>query len=360
MNYNGAMKNSDPIQIHHLLQTAVFAVDEHLCFLWVNEAAEALLSHSLKRLQNKPFDQVIVDGDLTTLQLCQCFAQKGRWQLTNASLITLQQHWMHCQISLSFQHLNGLPVVIIEVLAAQDQHSLHKDSPLQDQSKATLSIVRNLAHEIKNPLSGLRGAAQLLQRKLSSELQKYTEIIVSEADRLQSLVDRMLTPAKPEAKVQQNIHELTERTLQLLEVQHHQQLKIKRDYDPSLPDLFIAPEQIFQALLNLVKNACEAMDHKGQLTIRTRAIHQHSIESKQYKLMIKIDVEDTGPGIEPELIDLIFLPTISGKHSSGLGLGIAQMLVQQNQGIIEFETEQGCTCFSLFLPVLPAQTKLKS
>ena len=290
----------------------------------------------------------------------QCFLQKGQWQLEDATLVTVQEEWQGCHISLNYQQYEHQPVVLIEIMCAREQLGIRKEYQLLDQNKVSLSMVRNLAHEIKNPLSGLRGAAQLLSRKVSDDLSRFTDVIVGEADRLQNLVDRMLIPAKMEERQAINIHQLTERAMEFFELQSESRTKLTRDYDPSLPDINIAKEQVYQALLNLLNNAHEALDqqeHQGQITLRTRAVHQHSIGPKQYRLMLRIDVEDNGPGISDDLKDVIFFPTISGKQSSGLGLGIAQSLVRQNDGIIEFESATGKTCFSIFLPIIDAPTQ---
>ncbi len=354
MNYNGAMKSSDIFPIHQLLQTAVVVIDEALTVLWLNDAAEALLGHSLRRIKSQPLLSTLIAGDLHQELLQQCFTQKGQWQLEDATLITNHAEWPGCHVSLNYQQLDKRPIVILEIMCARDQLGVRKEYQLLDQNKVSLSMVRNLAHEIKNPLSGLRGAAQLLSRKVPDELNKFTQVIVAEADRLQNLVDRMLLPAKMEPPRSTNIHEITERAVEFIQLNAGAELSIKRDYDPSLPDLMIAPEQVYQALLNLLNNACEALENKGKIVVRSRAVHQHSIGPKQFRLMARIDVEDSGPGISDDLKDVIFFPTISGKQSSGLGLGIAQSLVRQNQGIIEFESVPGKTCFSIFLPITPS------
>lgn len=349
--YNGAMKDFSPQQVHQLMQTAIILVDQQFRISWMNDAAEALLGQSLRRLHHLNIGSVLIAGDITEQLLLQCFEQKGQWQLDDATLVTIHDEWQGCHVSLNYQHLEQTPVVLLEIMCARDQLGIKKEYQLLDQNKVSLSMVRNLAHEIKNPLSGLRGAAQLLSRKVPNQLTRFTDVIVAEADRLQKLVDRMLTPAKVEPRAITNIHELTERAIEFIDLQPNHQVAIVRDYDPSLPELNIAKEQVYQSLLNLINNAREALQQSGEIRLRTRAVHQHSIGPKQYRLMARIDIEDNGPGIADELKDVIFFPTISGKQSSGLGLGIAQSLVRQNDGIIEFESAPGKTCFSIFLPI---------
>ncbi|WP_210204871.1 nitrogen regulation protein NR(II) [Pleionea mediterranea] len=354
MNYNGAMKPFNSDHITQLLQTAIIVIDESLAVLWLNDAAEALLAQSMRRLEKQPLFSSLIAGDLNESLLQQCFLQKGQWQLEDATLVTVQEEWQGCHISLNYQQYEHQPVVLIEIMCAREQLGIRKEYQLLDQNKVSLSMVRNLAHEIKNPLSGLRGAAQLLSRKVPDDLSRFTDVIVGEADRLQNLVDRMLIPAKVEERQAINIHQLTERAMEFFELQSDSRTKLIRDYDPSLPDINIAKEQVYQALLNLLNNAHEALEQQGQIILRTRAVHQHSIGPKQYRLMLRIDVEDNGPGISDDLKDVIFFPTISGKQSSGLGLGIAQSLVRQNDGIIEFDSGSGKTCFSIFLPIIDA------
>ncbi len=351
MNYNGAMNNDLSLKINQLLQTAVIVVNQALEISWINDGAEALLSLSMRRVKSHKLSEVFIAGDLNDDLLKQCFDQRGHWQIEEATLITSSMEWPSCHISLTYQVLDKEPIIVIEIMTTRDHMGIRKEYQLLDQNKVSLSLVRNLAHEIKNPLSGLRGAAQLLSRKVPDDLTRFTEVIVSEADRLQNLVDRMLTPAKVEARQDTNIHQITERALEFIQLQSHPELSIHKDYDPSLPALHIAPEQVYQSLLNLLKNACEAINYSGEIILRTRAVHQHSIGPKQFRLMARIDVEDSGPGISDELKDVIFFPTISGKESSGLGLGIAQSLIRQNEGIIEFDSIPGKTCFSIYLPI---------
>ncbi|NVK87936.1 MAG: PAS domain-containing protein [Gammaproteobacteria bacterium] len=349
--YTAMMSDYSEPMINQLMQTAVILIDDGFRIQWVNDAAEALLGQSLRRLNEHNISDVLIAGDVTEALLAHCFEQKGQWQLEEATLVTAQDEWRDCSVSLNYQHLEQQPVILIEIMCARDQLGIKKEYQLLDQNKVSLSMVRNLAHEIKNPLSGLRGAAQLLSRKVPETLQRFTDVIVAEADRLQQLVDRMLTPAKVEPRQQMNVHELTERAINFIQLQPQSAITLIRDYDPSLPELFVAKEQVYQALLNLLNNACEALSQSGSIILRTRAVHQHSIGPKQYRLMARIDVEDNGPGISDELKDVIFFPTISGKQSSGLGLGIAQSLIRQNDGIIEFESAAGKTCFSIFLPI---------
>lgn len=221
------------------------------------------------------------------------------------------------------------------------------------QQNAARMLLRGLAHEIKNPLGGLRGAAQLLDQELpDDELREYTRIIIEESDRLQSLVDRMLAPNKPPHKSLINIHRVLERVRQLVQVEAPVGVKLNRDYDPSMPALYGDGDQLIQAILNIVRNAAQALGDKGKITIRTRIHRQVTIGLNRHPLVAKIDVVDDGPGIKAELLNQIFYPMVTGRaEGTGLGLSIAQSLISQHGGLVECESKPGETIFSIFLPL---------
>jgi two-component system nitrogen regulation sensor histidine kinase GlnL len=218
-------------------------------------------------------------------------------------------------------------------------------------------MVRQLAHEIKNPLGGLRGAAQLLERELlDPSLREYTRVIISEADRLTNLLDSMLGPGRPPAKQLINVHELLERVFHLLRSEAPERVIIDRDYDPSLPPLTVDPNHIIQAMLNLGRNAIQALSgeavHAPRLILRTRAMSNVSVGAHRYRLAASIQFEDNGPGVLSEIRDTIFYPLVSGRaDGTGLGLGIAQDLVSRHGGLIEFDSAPGRTIFLISLPM---------
>jgi two-component system nitrogen regulation sensor histidine kinase GlnL len=218
-------------------------------------------------------------------------------------------------------------------------------------------MVRQLAHEIKNPLGGLRGAAQLLERELlDPSLREYTRVIISEADRLANLLDSMLGPGRPPAKQLVNVHELLERVYHLLRSEAPDGVIVDRDYDPSLPALAVDPNHIIQAMLNLGRNGIQALSNSGvqspRLVLRTRAATNVSIGARRHRLVASIQFEDNGPGVLPEIRDTIFYPLVSGRSDgTGLGLGIAQDLVSRHGGLIEFDSAPGRTIFVIFLPM---------
>lgn len=250
--------------------------------------------------------------------------------------------------------------LLLEFSTRDRPHRISREDAQWQQQEVSHEMIRGLAHEIKNPLGGLRGAAQLLERELpSDDLRDYTGIIIREADRLQDLVDRLLGPSRPAPLRLINIHVVVEHVRALLEAQAPTHISIIRDYDPSLPELTADAEQLIQALLNIGVNALEAMDDEdeGHLTIRTRAMRQFTIGGARHRLVLRVDVCDSGPGIPPKMVEKVFYPMVSTRaQGSGLGLAIAQNLVRNHGGLIECESRPGDTVFSIFLPLERAQT----
>jgi two-component system nitrogen regulation sensor histidine kinase GlnL len=213
-------------------------------------------------------------------------------------------------------------------------------------------MIRQLAHEIKNPLGGLRGAAQLLERQLDSEeLREYTAVIISEADRLAGLVDTLLGPGGPPNKQAVNVHELIEYVMRLVEPEMGQHIRIKRDYDPGLPDIELDRDHMVQAFLNLLQNALTALEGQGRIVVRSRALMNFTIGETRYPVVASIEIEDDGPGIPPELQDSVFYPLVTSRpDGTGLGLPAAQELISRHGGLIEFESRPGRTVFQIRIP----------
>jgi two-component system, NtrC family, nitrogen regulation sensor histidine kinase GlnL len=233
------------------------------------------------------------------------------------------------------------------------------DRSVADQIEVNKELLRNLAHEIKNPLGGIRGAAQLLQMDMTDKsLIEYTQVIIHEADRLQSLVDRLLLPHRqPHIQGTVNIHEICERVRQLILVEFPQGLTVVRDYDASIPEFQGDREQLIQALLNIAHNAAQALeeqiaDGSARLTFRTRIDRQVLLGKARHKLALQLHVIDNGPGVPDEIKDRIFYPLVTGRAGgSGLGLSLAQNFVQQHSGIIECDSEPGRTDFKIVMPL---------
>jgi len=247
--------------------------------------------------------------------------------------------------------------LLLEIEDITQHRRLTRENALLAQLGGSRLMVRQLAHEIKNPLGGLRGAAQLLERELlDPALREYTRVIISEADRLTSLLDSMLGPGRPPAKQLINVHELLERVYHLLRSEAPEGVVIDRDYDPSLPPLTVDPNHIIQAMLNLGRNAIQALSgsrvEAPRLTLRTRAASNVSVGAQRYRLVASIQFEDNGPGVPSEIRETIFYPLVSGRvDGTGLGLGIAQDLVSRHGGLIEFDSAPGRTIFVISLPM---------
>ncbi len=250
--------------------------------------------------------------------------------------------------------------LLVEMIEASAQSRQEREERNADQLRSSKDLIRNLAHEIKNPLGGLRGAAQLLALELGpdSELLEYTQVIVGEADRLQSLVDRLLAPHRHAPQVGDvNIHEVCERVIALLKIEHPRGLALLRDYDISLPDFRGDREQLLQALLNLAQNAAQALGERietgdAQILLRTRVARQVTIGKQRWRLALELHVEDNGPGMPDEIRDRLFFPLVSGREGgTGLGLHLAQTIVQAHQGLVDYESQPGRTSFRITIPL---------
>lgn len=242
--------------------------------------------------------------------------------------------------------------VLLELHDQARERKIVRESQLLAGQKVSRKIVRQLAHEVKNPLGGMRGAAQLLEKKLpGGDLKRYTEIIIAEADRLAALVDRVLVAGGMRRQETINLHQLTEHVAKLAAAEAPDEIEIVRDYDPSLPPVHVDRDQLVQALLNVMRNAMQALGKKGRVIIRTRSQANFVIGGKQHRLVNSIEIEDNGPGIPEELQETIFLPLVTSKsEGSGIGLTIAQDLVSGNGGLLEFDSRPGSTVFRIWLP----------
>lgn len=245
--------------------------------------------------------------------------------------------------------------LLLELSRRDRRHRIQRDEAHWHQQEINHEMIRGLAHEIKNPLGGLRGAAQLLERELpSDDLREFTGVIIREADRLQQLVDRLLGPSHPVPLRETNIHVILEHVRALLEAQAGSNVQFIRDYDPSLPEVPADAEQLIQAVLNLGVNALEALGDQAGATIilRTRAVRQFTIGTVRHKLVLRVDIRDNGPGVRPGMLERIFFPMVTTRaDGSGLGLAIAQNLMRNHGGLIECESQSGDTVFSLYLPL---------
>ncbi|MDD3761788.1 MAG: nitrogen regulation protein NR(II) [Nevskiales bacterium] len=245
------------------------------------------------------------------------------------------------------------PGLLMEILPLQRHLRISRDEQLQAHFDASRELIRGLAHEIKNPLGGIRGAAQLLEREYPDESHReYTRVIIREADRLQNLVNRLLGPNRAPQKSLLNVHEVLEHVRRLVQAEAPEGISVLRDYDPSIPELTADREQLIQAVLNLLRNALQAVGEQGTILLRTRTRRQFTIGAKRHKLVVQIDIEDSGAGIEPAMLEKIFFPMVTTRaQGSGLGLPIAQYLIHSHGGLIECRSRPGCTIFTILLPL---------
>lgn len=341
-------------QILENLTTAVLLLDQQLCIQYMNPAAEMLLEASSRRLLKRHFEEWLspCKEDLEVLR--ESFRTGHPYSKREARLIT--QAGQELIVDYSVNPLSGKGL-LLEIQARDRLMRIEREEELLTRHATARSLVRGLAHEIKNPLGGIRGAAQLLERELDNEeLHDYTRVIIEEADRLRNLVDRLLGPHKLPRIEEVNIHALLERVCQLISAESGSRLQVLRDYDPSIPEFSGDKEQLIQAILNILRNAMEALQESAtpepQILIRTRALRQITLGSERHRLVCSVEIIDNGPGIPAELLNSIFYPMVTGRaDGSGLGLSIAQSIINQHRGLIECSSEPGYTRFQLLIPL---------
>ena len=343
--------------IEDTLSTSFIVLNKELIVLKMNAAAENLFGQSRERVISKHFD-VILEQELNKedLQFAIDFV------VDNAKPHVIRGCDLHnkqdrittvdCIATPIFNEGNYV-AILLEIYRTDHQLRLAREEQLLSQQQAAQKLVRSMAHEIKNPLGGVRGAAQLLESEISDEsLKGYTTIIISEADRLQNLVDRMLGSREPNKNQLVNIHEVLERVRRLIKIDIPDGVSFTFDYDPSIPSFNADLDNLIQIVLNIVVNALKAVGESGNVEFKTRVKRNHIINHKQYKLSLCLEVKDDGVGVPEDIRDKLFFPMISGSsYGSGLGLSIAQTLAQRQHGIIEFESQPGDTCFTLSLPI---------
>ena len=336
------------------LNEAILLFNNELILSYINSAGEVLFADSKKHLLGLPANELFKSSDTALLNDLQKSLEK------HEPLVDRELNLCHLNSSLTVNFSatpildNGiLKEILVELQQVDRQLRISKEEQFLTQQNISKMLVKGLAHEIKNPLGGIRGAAQLLELELlDPELKEYTQIIVQESDRLKSLMDKMLGPSKPSRKGTLNIHEVLERVRQLTNIEISSGVTINTDYDPSIPELKADKNQLIQAVLNIVQNAVQAMQQSGTITLKTRVLRRMTIGRKFHKLTAKIEIIDNGPGICTSLMNQIFYPMITGRaEGTGLGLSIAQSLINQHNGLIECKSKPGNTIFSIYLPL---------
>ncbi len=337
------------------LATAVLLLDDHLIVASVNPAAESLLAQGRKQLVGSPVARLFTGNDRFLARLGGAVSSESGFT-ENELALELAGRTVPLSCAVSPVRENGF-ALLVELRELDQPLRIIREAKQLGLEQAHRELLRNLAHEIKNPLGGIRGAAQLLERELPApELREFTQVIVKEADRLQALMNRLLTPHRLPRIEMVNIHEVMERVRMLLAAEHPDGLEIRREYDVSLPEFPADRESLIQAILNVARNAAQALDGQGEIRFRTRVVRQPTVARQRYRLAIGIDIEDNGPGVPADIADKIFLPLVSGREGgTGLGLSLSQSYVRQHNGLIEFESAQGLTRFTVLLPVRTAE-----
>lgn len=342
-----------------LLASAVLLLDDALAIRYINAAGENLLAASGRAVVGKTLGAVCTCS--ATLQAALDNGLNNNWGYTGQNIDLKRSDGellnINCTVTPLRPDIAPGVRLLLELQPIQHHLTATREERLIEQQQVSRELIRNLAHEIKNPLGGIRGAAQLLEHELAHlvnapSLKEYTQVIIKEADRLQDLMQRLLTPHRAMLPTTVNIHEILERVRSLLTAEFPGSLSVRRDYDTSLPELVGDREQLIQAVLNIARNAAQAMGGEGEIVLRTRSLRQVTLAKKRYRLALELKVIDNGPGISDEIRERMFYPLVSGREGgSGLGLTIAQNFIQHHHGTINCVSRPGNTVFTLNLPV---------
>lgn len=359
--------SADSGRILDSLSTSVLIVDRNRHLLYLNVSAETLFGVSRNQARGRPLAELLHDStglDAVIDRAATTSRPFSRRELALRPIYGDGELIVDCTV-VPYEETGAPGAVVIEITDATQHQRITRETALLTQIGGSRLMIRQLAHEIKNPLGGLRGAAQLLARQLSdASMREYTTVIISEADRLVTLVDTLLGPGHAPRKEQINIHELLQHVGHLLAADAPAGVVVDRDYDPSLPPLRLDRNLIIQAMLNLGRNALQALASNttqhvsqngaarpGRLVLRTRALTNVNIGARRYRLVASVQFEDNGPGVPEHLRDTLFYPLVTGRaDGTGLGLAVAQDLVSRHDGLIEFESRPGLTTFTILLP----------
>ncbi len=344
------------------LSTAIVVLDSELVITYMNPAAEIMFETSLKRISNQPFEHLFFENENSEKELRQALSSAHPFTKREVSIRCNPLGQLESTLTVNYsvsvlQEPNSSPLLIIEFQALDRLLKISRDEALLANQQATKALLRGMAHEVKNPLGGIKGAAQLLLRELEDQEQhEYIHVVVDEVDRLRNLVDRMLGPRSIPNIQTHNLYEILEHVCHITEASSGQTIQIHKDYDPSIPDIKVDREQMIQASLNILNNAYQALSEHNieepKITIRSRIIRQFTIATRRHRMVVKVDFIDNGPGIPDDIKETLFYPMVSGRaQGTGLGLSIAQTIVNQFQGIIECTSEPGQTIFSLIIPL---------
>lgn len=335
------------------LYSSVLVINQDLCIVYMNPSAEMMFQISHTRAKHRPIHELIIDEPDFFARIKSSLKTQHPFSAYEDDIAVQSGQSLAVDYMASPIEYNGNGHCLLLEFVSRGRHrKIANEKHLLDQNDASRSLLRGLAHEIKNPLGGIRGAAQLLERNFSNDQDReFTQVIIREADRLKQLVDRMLGPRDVPNKSRLNIHQILEHVRSLVQVEASH-VRFIADYDPSLPDIYGDESMIIQAILNITRNAIKEVSNDGEITFRTRPLRNYTIGENSYPLVAKIDVIDNGPGIPEDLKEKLFLPMVTGHaEGTGLGLSIAQTLINQHNGLIEFSSSPGHTVFTLLLPL---------
>jgi two-component system nitrogen regulation sensor histidine kinase GlnL len=335
------------------LSSGIILIDSSLLIVALNPAAENILGISAQRARGHSLLRLL-DDEPELRDILSRVSRTGDHYANEMRLAATEVHAEERIVDCRVSPIDcGGASLLVEITDVTRRSRISRENALLIQHGAGRQMIRQLAHEIKNPLGGIRGAAQLLERQLEDTgLREYTDVVISETDRLAALVDTLLGPGGPANKQPANVHELLEYVVRIIEAEDQRSLNIRRDYDPGLPLIDLDRDQMIQAFLNLIRNAATALQGHGTITLPTRAATNFAIVNTRHRVIASVEIEDDGPGIPVELQDSVFYPLVTGRpDGTGLGLPGAQELLSRHGGLIEFDSRPGRTVFFVRIPL---------
>ena len=341
------------------LTTAIILLDKDLHVIYINPAAEALLETSDRHSHNTYIGDVLLNVKELVKALKNVKDNGVTFIARKVKLVKANTNRLTVDYSASRLIYENDTYIMLEIQELDRSYNISRKEMLISNHETTLGLVRGLGHEIKNPIGGIRGAAQLLAEELAdNNLKDYTNVIIEEADRLVGLIDRLTGQYQKPALQQLNIHEVLERVYNLVIAETRGSIEVEKDYDPSIPEITGDMAQLIQAVLNIVRNAMQSLTESEpavknpKIILRTRTVNHVTIGPVMHKLVAKIEIIDNGPGIKQELFENIFYPLISGRaNGTGLGLSLSQNILKNHNGLIECDSHEGETCFTISLPL---------
>ncbi|WP_426358830.1 nitrogen regulation protein NR(II) [Pseudocolwellia sp. HL-MZ19] len=336
---------------NHMI-TAMMLLNKNLVIKYLNPAAEAILVKSLNSLYDQSIEDIIRKTSVKKERFSQLLSSGQEFNDGDVVIEFMDQAQITIDLTASSIEFNNEPHILLEFKQIDHQKQISEEAFQHQQWESGRDLIRGLAHEIKNPLGGLRGAAQLLDNDLDGEQKEYTAMIIEQADRLTNLVDRLLGPNQLPKIAKQNIHVALEKVIQLVNFNNPKGIKLFRDYDPSIPDIKFDEDKIQQAILNIVNNAIQAIESHNTILLKTRVASNQIINGKRVKLGVQISIIDDGPGIPENIQGTLFYPMVSGRsNGTGLGLSICQTLIHQHRGKLLCTSQPGKTEFTILLPI---------